>query len=518
MRHPILVASTLVLPPIAQAQDFAEPVVRVLYTSAGINAGEQYGYVSETIADLTGDGVPEILNSAPFRRINGQAKVGVAFVHDGRTGAVLATHTGQTTYGFFGWRLGALGDIDADGVPDYAVGAAGDIFQPNLPIPGEAFIYSGADHSLIRRLDAADYAVTDTDLVGDRFGQDISAIGDIDADGHDDFIVTADLWDEALPNAGMAWVLSGADFSVIRTHAGAETGDRFGASTNPVGDINADGVPEYLVSARDAGDNNQGIAHVYDGATGAHLFALQGDSPTMTSFGQYFASSPGDCTGDGVPDIFVSDFLDTRHGAWTGAAYLFDTAQGLARGDEVLLPYWSVVGDETRQSVGFGGGVGDVDADGCADIATCFLSNTQTPETRWAGIVRVYSGRTGKVLRRVTSLQGDGPGFNNWGEQFGYSISPAGDADADGTPDMFVTAGFGKNDAGTVVGRVYAIAGEPPCDADFDGDLRADITDVIEYLALFVACAPAADLVPPQGSLDFSDIIAFLGAFGAGCP
>ncbi len=45
-----------------------------------------------------------------------------------------------------------------------------------------------------------------------------------------------------------------------------------------------------------------------------------------------------------------------------------------------------------------------------------------------------------------------------------------------------------------------------------------DFSDVIAFLAAFGAMDPAADLAAPFGTFDFSDVVAFLGAFGAGCP
>jgi len=45
-----------------------------------------------------------------------------------------------------------------------------------------------------------------------------------------------------------------------------------------------------------------------------------------------------------------------------------------------------------------------------------------------------------------------------------------------------------------------------------------DFSDVIAFLTAFGTMDPAADLAPPFGSFDFSDVIAFLTAFGAGCP
>ncbi len=59
-----------------------------------------------------------------------------------------------------------------------------------------------------------------------------------------------------------------------------------------------------------------------------------------------------------------------------------------------------------------------------------------------------------------------------------------------------------------------------PCN---DADLALphwllDFTDVLAFLGAFGGAEPAADLASPQGVFDFADMIAFLSAFGAGCP
>ncbi len=59
-----------------------------------------------------------------------------------------------------------------------------------------------------------------------------------------------------------------------------------------------------------------------------------------------------------------------------------------------------------------------------------------------------------------------------------------------------------------------------PCNiADFAEPLGVlDFSDVLAFLTAFGSQNPAADLAPPTGVFDFTDVIAFLGAFGAGCP
>jgi len=45
-----------------------------------------------------------------------------------------------------------------------------------------------------------------------------------------------------------------------------------------------------------------------------------------------------------------------------------------------------------------------------------------------------------------------------------------------------------------------------------------DFSDVVAFLTAFGSMNAAADLAPPAGVFDFSDVVAFLTAFGAGCP
>lgn len=64
------------------------------------------------------------------------------------------------------------------------------------------------------------------------------------------------------------------------------------------------------------------------------------------------------------------------------------------------------------------------------------------------------------------------------------------------------------------------LVGGPGCnDADLGEPFGVlDFSDVLAFLAAFGAGDAAADLAAPTGVLDFSDVLAFLGAFGAGCP
>ncbi len=67
---------------------------------------------------------------------------------------------------------------------------------------------------------------------------------------------------------------------------------------------------------------------------------------------------------------------------------------------------------------------------------------------------------------------------------------------------------------------ITLVPGAGPCNAaDLAEPLGAlDFSDVVAFLGAFGAMDPAADLAFPVGVFDFTDVVSFLDAFGAGCP
>ena len=55
--------------------------------------------------------------------------------------------------------------------------------------------------------------------------------------------------------------------------------------------------------------------------------------------------------------------------------------------------------------------------------------------------------------------------------------------------------------------------------ADFDFPFGTlNFSNVLAYLAAFAAGEPGADLAPPFGVFNFSDVLAYITSFGDGCP
>jgi hypothetical protein len=107
-----------------------------------------------------------------------------------------------------------------------------------------------------------------------------------------------------------------------------------------------------------------------------------------------------------------------------------------------------------------------------------------------------------------------------------YTIDGGGGTSTGGTFELSGT--IGQHDAGGLLaGSAYEVtsgfwaqSGSGSCNvADFAAPYGTlDFTDIIAFLTAFGAMDPQADLAAPTGIFDFTDVIAFLTAFGAGCP
>ncbi|MEZ6243108.1 MAG: GC-type dockerin domain-anchored protein [Phycisphaerales bacterium] len=66
---------------------------------------------------------------------------------------------------------------------------------------------------------------------------------------------------------------------------------------------------------------------------------------------------------------------------------------------------------------------------------------------------------------------------------------------------------------------VVTVETNATCPADLaEPQGQLDFSDVVAFLTAFGAMDPSADFATPTGQFDFSDVVAFLTAFGAGCP
>jgi FG-GAP repeat len=148
----------------------------------------------------------------------------------------------------------------------------------------------------------------------------------------------------------------------------------------------------------------------------------------------------GDCDLDGSSDVIVGAWWDHAKGGH-GSATVFSGKTG-----QVL---YVVRGREEGALFGLAvAGTGDADDDGASDFAVAAPFEEQRGKA--VGVVRIYSGRDGRLLRELAG--------RDEGERFGYSVGAAGDVDADGFGDLVVGAPGArvKKDSAPGAARVYA--------------------------------------------------------------
>jgi hypothetical protein len=396
------------LPAGTSAGPFLEPDVEVLYALLPSQPGGGFGFAAENIGDIDDDGVADLIVSAP-QDFAGGPFAGRAFVYSGAGGAPLNTVSGDPLE-FLGTGVAAVGDVDGDGVPDYAVGAAG--LPPMFgSTPGRVVAISGADHTVIHET---------VEPAGGRFGFDINSAGDVNGDGRPDIIVGVPFDDSGGTDAGQVRILSGPDGSEVWSRAGANEGDALGGAVSGLPDLNGDGIPEQVVGAFNAGPAQGGAALVLSGLNGSLLSELS-PLPTAVEFGQFFAHDAGDVDADGLGDIYIGDFADSRLGPLTGRGYVFSGAD--------RTPIRIFDGERADDGFGIGRSAGDINGDGHSDL---FLAAFRSDDgAANAGKAYLFSGRDGGVIRTYTGTAEN--------VRLGFDAVPMGDVNRDGVGDYLIT-------------------------------------------------------------------------------
>lgn len=288
----------------------------VLYFLKGAQAGDEFGHSVDGVGDLNADGYADFIVGADFADGNG-VNSGSAWVYSGANGSVLYTFAGSPG-DLFGLPVRGAGDVNADGVPDLIVGLRA--ASASFPTAGAAQVISGLNGSTL-------YTILG-DSAGDELGHWVGRAGDVDADGYDDFIVGAHRDDDGGMNAGSASVYSGFDGSLLYRFDGGAAEDRFGRFVEGAGDINMDGHADFIIAAprHDGVGTDSGKATVYSGLDGSVMYEFFG-----TAAGDRFGNSvcsPGDVDADGIPDFLISSPTHKVAGSPVGSVWLFAGVNG----------------------------------------------------------------------------------------------------------------------------------------------------------------------------------------------
>lgn len=392
-----------------------------------------YGSAIGGTTDLDNDGRGDFVVGAPGETVAGLTQGGRVYVHSGRIGLRLMTIESPRNefYGNFGWSVGGMPDIDADGRGDFVVGAPNENPPPLPDSAGRAYVFRGTG-ALRFILGSPD------NQANGRFGWAVAGVPDVNNDGRGDCIVGApgESPGSSPPGAGRAYVFSGGTGGRLLTLLAPveEQGAAFGWAVAGVPDVNGDGRGDLLVSALYADGTpavtDSGVAYLFSGATGAHLRTLQ--SANRETGGRFGWSVAGvnDVNGDGRGDAIVGAPFENPGitPIDNGRAYVFSGATGLLI--RVIAPPQMTHHGHFGYAVG---GTIDLNNDGRGDIIIGAPGENGLGFLG-CGRVHVYSGATGQKLSTILSPSPKGGG------SFGAAVAGCPDANLNTRSDVLAGA------------------------------------------------------------------------------
>ncbi len=387
------------------------------FVVSGFSAGEGFGLNGDWIGDLDGDGIGELIVSAPLFDTGDPLRKGKISINSGGNGATLWAFQATQLPGIYGLPgpINQIGDVDGDGFDEFAFLAV-----QGFPLHSFVAVYSGLTFTELYRVEptAPNSGYGFSGLKG---GTDISG------DGVPDLIVTDDEFDGVSSSLGIVYAYSGVDGALLWETTGSVPFQKLGGSLSCPGDLNGDGHAEVLVDSDISG--SFGEVHVLSGLDGSEMYSLTGGY-SRAFMGQSM-SWVGDWNQDGLNDFLVSS-SDPEFSPQNGFGIVYRGFDGLE-----LARFESPVGDNH-----FGrrvGGIGDVDGDGFVDAAVSAPANSHLQDPP---AVYIYSGRTDEMLSKI---QGSFP-LISFGE---FILSQGPDINGDGRVD-FAIPDAGANGTGVV--------------------------------------------------------------------
>lgn len=488
------------LPAPVQAQAF-DPVVELFRLSQSDRLIIDRGGPVDLAGDVNGDGLDDVILGSGiggvrvvFGPTNGDAgTVNVAGLNGGN-GFVIVHDNVEISV------VAGIGDINSDGIDDVAVGSAAHVmivFGRNTGFPRDI---------APEDLDGSNGFMFDSPATA------VSAAGDVNRDGVDDFIVgNANASPGGSTGAGTTYVIHGSTspFAERLTPAtldgdngfavlGGFEQDRTGYSVGAAGDFNNDGVDDFMIGAPNKTQNGNaeaGEAYLIYGIDGGFPAAFSlaningGNGLVFRGQGvqDYVGAAVngvGDVNHDGIDDVAFGSPSKGPFGSpndYPGESYVLfggqfadrasvleenlDGANGFTirgiRGGVVPIQAGETIwGDMVGQSIDR---AGDINDDGIDDMIIGASHAILSPSRKGSGqVYLVYGRQTGFPPRlNLSELNGtNGFRINGIGtvDYFGFSVSTAGDFNADSFSDVIIGASgegasyifYGRN---TGVGR-----------------------------------------------------------------
>jgi Ca2+-binding RTX toxin-like protein len=407
----------------------------------GTNPNEGFASAVSKAGDINNDGIDDVMASSPFAAFNQVANAGTTYVVLGEKGTFPATIN--------------LSDIN---------GNNGFVINDNI----------GYEFS----------------------GNDITSLTDINGDGINDIIIGAE---SASPNtkirAGKAYVIFGNNGTTTNINLsqingkngfvinGSQPEDFFGSAVSPAGDINGDGINDFIIGSRFASPNLQtgaGKTYIIFGKSqewpsqldpntlnGSNGFVVNGITPN--EFSGSAVSKLGDINGDRVDDFILGAPNASPNGKMgAGRSYVVFGKPGQWQAQLNLLSLngngFSLNGIDANEALGTAVTSADINGDGINDIIIGAPNASPNGKTS-AGRIYVVFGKAGAFNSTIdlSTLNGNN-GFIingiNTGDKTGEALATVPDINGDGIDDLIMGAPGASPDGKQFAGKVYALFGK----------------------------------------------------------
>jgi hypothetical protein len=294
---------------------------QILQTIDGVAGDDHLGWANSGLGDVNKDGFPDLLVGAPDYNLMNEPDAGLARVYSGKDLTVLWSQSGIDANDRFGQFVSEAGDVNKDGWPDFLVSAVSAEGPPPTSEPnvGSCELRSGKDFTILYKWYGVD--------AFDNFGDSSAPVGDVNADGWIDVAVGGRGNDGNGVLSGFTRVFSGVDGSVLFTIYGDGPGWLSGSAISAAGDLNHDGHADFIIGSRGASPNGltkAGQATVYSGLDGSQLFHVDG-LHAFDGLGSGVAGL-GDVDKDGTDDLAIGIWQSAEKGPITGSARIISGA------------------------------------------------------------------------------------------------------------------------------------------------------------------------------------------------
>jgi hypothetical protein len=409
-RRSIALAAGLLLS-LMISKAIAEEILLTIPRPLGGAQLEFFGRAVANVGDQNGDGFDDFLVGMPAAYLNNTNDVGHAFLYYG--GSVLDDQyelviTGEGLEAKLGYSVTGLGDFNADGFPDFAVGEPG--CTGSIGAKVHVFFGGPGLDDQAELIMGGPYACT-------WFGRTVTGGRDLNGDGYPDLAAAALADDTGTASTGRIYVYFGGpdvddQADLILDGLPGDLG--FGLDVKSVDDVTGDGYPDLLALT-----NEPGRVMVFAGGPGLdgfHDWAV--DIPS----GGSNQVAGGDLDADGAADILVG----VPFGTPAGEVLVYRGGAGLDAAVDLTLT-------GRKDGEGFGRMVeapGDFDGDGVVDLV---IGAEGAYPNHLRGYMYLYRG--GDLGAPVLDLVMGGPGQY---DRFGFAAASLGDIDLDGDDELLV--------------------------------------------------------------------------------